>query len=45
MIYVLFIAGYCALAAYLIFQAVMLDKLSKWNKELLREVERLQPPF
>lgn len=43
--YVLVIAGYIALSAYIVFQAVMLDKFRKWNEQLRLEVELNKPPF
>jgi hypothetical protein len=43
--YVLFGIGAIALIAYILYQAVMLDTLYRHNKELLKEVEALKPPF
>jgi hypothetical protein len=37
-VFILFAIGYLGLSAYLIYQAIMLDKFAK-------EIKRLQPPF
>lgn len=43
--YVLFGIAYLALAGYIFYQAVMLDKFRKWNAQLRLEVELNKPPF
>jgi hypothetical protein len=36
---------YFALAAYILYQAVTLDRYRRWNDELMQENAYLQPPF
>jgi hypothetical protein len=43
--YVLVALGYIGLCAYIVFQAITLDKFRKWNAELRLEVELNKPPF